>query len=74
MIRYEILDNDKLIALVSSSKKLQEFVYFLYSNKEYKLDKLKSMGNYEKGIAFYILEDIYPCNIFGDLDDFNPNE
>lgn len=73
MIQYEVMDNDKLIALVDTSPKLQEFIYHLYSKKEYDLDKLKSMGNYEKGIAFYILNDIYPCNVFGALEKYNTN-
>ncbi|WP_415899286.1 hypothetical protein [Neptuniibacter sp. QD48_11] len=61
----------EIIEKVESQIRLQEFVYCLYRNEEYKLSKLKGMDDENRGIAIKILEDIYPENIFGDLERFN---
>lgn len=63
-------DIDEIIEMVENQPRLQEFVYCLYTGKEYKLSNLKSMDNTNKGLAFQILDDIYPNNIFGDLERF----
>jgi len=61
---------NNIIEKVENNERLQEFVYCLYTNKDYKLKKIKSLDFENKEIAFRILNEIYPENIFGDLEKY----
>lgn len=64
---------NNIVEKVENNERLQEFVYCLYNDKDYKLKKLKSLDFENKEIAFKILNEIYPENIFGNLERYKWN-
>lgn len=68
----DLLDIDikDVIKAVETQERLQEFVYCLYTNKEYKLSKLKSLDSHNFKFSMYILRYVYPENPFGNINRF----
>ena len=58
---------NKIIKAVEQQPRLQEFVYCLYTNDKYQLNKLKSLDSVNREIAFEILEHVYPENPFKNI-------
>tara|TARA_R110001592_G_scaffold335457_1_gene620289 strand:- start:637 stop:831 length:195 start_codon:yes stop_codon:yes gene_type:complete len=54
----------EVVEIVENQPRLEEFVKHLYTNQEYRLDKLKSLDSQNAQIAFHIIYKIYPENPF----------
>lgn len=52
--------------IVKEQPRLQEVVECLYSNKDFKLSKLKSLDSQNIKVAFHIIYNIFPENPFTD--------